>query len=236
MSTKEKIAELWEQLYPQIPLSRLYHFLEQLEVQPVRLESTDWYKDVVVYSLYVDLFASDFDGLTQKLDYLQGLGISCLWLLPILDSPMRDAGFDIRNYDLVRHDLLGLEKGFTHEEQEQRFGRFLDEAHARGIRVIFDIAINHCSEEHPWFVEARKSEDNLYRDYFIWSKDSGKYAGARIIFKGMETSNWEPWGDSYYFHRFFNFQPDLNYRNPAVLLAMLENFLYWQKLGVDGFR
>jgi len=236
MSTKEKIVELWEQLYPQIPLSRLYSFLEQLEVQPVRLETTDWYKDAVVYSLYVDLFASDFDGLTQKLDYLQGLGVSCLWLLPILDSPMRDAGFDIRNYDLVRHDLLGLEKGFTREEQEQRFGRFLDEAHARGIRVIFDIAINHCSEEHPWFVEAKKTEDNPYRNYFIWSKDPGKYADARIIFKGMETSNWEPWGDSYYFHRFFNFQPDLNYRNPEVLFAMLKNLLYWQKLGVDGFR
>ncbi len=236
MNRKEKIFELWEQLYPEIPQQRIESYLEQLVVQTHSDEATDWYKDAVVYSLYVDLYAGNFAGLMDRLDYLQKLGVSCLWLLPILDSPMRDAGFDIRTYDLIRHDLLGLEPNFTKEEQEKHFGLFLSEAHRRGIRVIFDIAINHCSEEHFWFQEARKSDDNPYRNYFIWTKDPGKYNNSRIIFKGMETSNWEPLGDSYYFHRFFNFQPDLNYRNPEVLLAMVDNFLYWQKLGVDGFR
>jgi maltose alpha-D-glucosyltransferase/alpha-amylase len=184
----------------------------------------------------VDLYAKDFDGLTAKLDYLKGLGVSCLWLLPILDSPMRDAGFDIRNYDRIRHDLLGLDPDFHEDQQQQKFGNFLKEAHSRGIRVIFDIAMNHCSEEHPWFAEAKKSEDNPYRDYFIWTKDTSLYKDARIIFKGMESSNWEQLGDSWFFHRFFNFQPDLNYRNPHVLLAMVRNLLYWQQMGVDGFR
>lgn len=237
MNTKQNLIALWKQLYPNEAIERLNEFLHSLDVQPISHDvESDWYKDAVVYSVYVDLYSKDFEGLTSKLDYLQGLGVSCLWLLPILDSPMRDGGFDIRNYDLIRHDLLGLEPGFSKEKQEEIFGKFLHEAHQRGIRVIFDIAINHCSEEHPWFVEAKKSPDNPYRDYFIWSKDTGLYKDARIIFKGMETSNWEPLGDSYFFHRFFNFQPDLNYRNPEVLFAMLRNMLYWQSLGVDGFR
>lgn len=237
MSIKEKLHALWGQLYPDHEKKKLDQFLDSLEVQAVPDGSvSDWYKDAVVYSLYVDLYSKDFEGLTSKLDYLHGLGVTCLWLLPILDSPMRDAGFDIRNYDLIRHDLLGLEPGFSRHQQEEVFGRFLDAAHQKGIRVIFDIAINHCSEEHPWFVEARKSEDNPFRDYFIWSKDTSLYKDARIIFKGMEESNWEPLGDSNYFHRFFNFQPDLNYRNPEVLFAMARNMLYWQRIGVDGFR
>ncbi|KAF0129071.1 MAG: maltose alpha-D-glucosyltransferase [Bacteroidetes bacterium] len=237
MSTKEKLQALWGKLYPDHERKKLDEFIDSLDVQGFQSdESSDWYKDAVVYSLYVDLYAKNFEGLTGKLDYLQGLGVSCLWLLPILDSPMRDAGFDIRNYDLIRHDLLGLEPGFKKEEQEAIFGKFLHEAHRRGIRVIFDIAINHCSEEHPWFVEARKSEDSNYRDYFIWSKNTDLYKDARIIFKGMESSNWEPLGETNFFHRFFNFQPDLNYKNPEVLFAMTRNMLYWQKMGVDGFR
>jgi maltose alpha-D-glucosyltransferase/alpha-amylase len=237
MSTKQNLTTLWKQLYPDQDMACLDTFIDTLEVQPVKNDDQfDWYKDAVVYSVYVDLYSKDFAGLTSKLDYLQSLGVSCLWLLPILDSPMRDAGFDIRNYDLIRHDLLGLEPGFSKKRQEEIFGNFLREAHRRGIRVIFDIAINHCSEEHPWFVEAKKSPVNPYRDYFIWSKDTNLYKEARIIFKGMETSNWEPMGDSYFFHRFFNFQPDLNYKNPEVLFAMLRNMLYWQSMGVDGFR
>ena len=237
MNAKQNLIALWKKLYPDQDIARLNEFLHSLDVQPISHDDeSDWYKDAVVYSVYVDLYSNDFEGLTSKLDYLQGLGVSCLWLLPILDSPMRDGGFDIRNYDLIRHDLLGLEPGFSKEKQEEIFGKFLHEAHQRGIRVIFDIAINHCSEEHPWFLEAKKSPDNPYRDYFIWSKDTNLYTDARIIFKGMETSNWEPLGDSYFFHRFFNFQPDLNYRNPEVLFAMLRNMLYWQSIGVDGFR
>lgn len=238
MSDKDLIAGYWNQLYPALGTEKLEAFLAEIEGMP-KLQTEEnplWYKDAVVYSLYVDLYNRDFNGLTGKLDYLQTLGVSCLWLLPVLDSPMRDAGFDIRNYDRIRHDLLGLNPGFSRHEQEQVFGNFLQEAKNRGIRVIFDVAINHCSEEHPWFVEAKKSENNPFRDYFIWSKNTDMYKDARIIFKGMESSNWEPHGDWYYFHRFFNFQPDLNYRNPEVLLAMSRNLLYWQSMGVDGFR
>jgi len=196
----------------------------------------DWYKDAIVYALYVNLFNTDFNGLTEKLDYLKQLGVNCLWLLPILDSPMRDAGFDIKKYDRIRPDLLALPDDASREEQETVFSGFLNEAHSRGIRVIFDIAINHSSDQHPWFLESQKSEDNPFRDYYIWSKDRTLYGDARLLFKGIEGSNWEPLGDSNYFHRFFSFQPDLNYRNPDVLLAMSKNLLYWQQIGVDGFR
>jgi len=239
MPNRELLYKYWEILYPDSDNRMLTEFLSKIQLDHSENTSQlqDWYKDAIVYSLYVDLFNTDFNGLISKLDYLQNLGVNCLWLLPILDSPMRDAGFDIRNYDRVRADLLGLSEHFTKEEQENVFGSFLQEAHQRGIKVIFDIAINHCSDEHPWFVEARKSEDNPYRDYYIWSKDTSLYNDARLLFKGIEDSNWEPNGDGWnFFHRFFNFQPDLNYRNPDVLLSMSENILYWQKMGVDGFR
>ena len=196
-------------------------------------KSIDWYKDVVVYSLYADLFNNDFKGLIEKLDYLQNLGVNCLWLLPILDSPMRDAGFDISDYYKIRPELLDKS---AHSGDQHVFSQFLSEAHKRGIKVIFDISMNHTSDEHPWFVEASKSKDNPYRNYYIWSKDTGLYKDARIIFKGIETSNWEKKGDEYFFHRFFNFQPDLNYRNHEVLLEICKVLLFWQQAGVDGFR
>ena len=239
MPTKDVIAAYWKNLYPASTIGKLYGFLIEIEkyrrAQPAAIQP-DWYKDAVIYSLYVDLFNKDFSGLTEKLDYLDDLGVNCLWLLPILDSPMRDAGFDIRNYDRIRADLLSLPETYQKREQEELFSNFLEEAHRRGIRVIFDIAINHTSDEHPWFLEAKKSPDNTYRNYYIWSKDTSLYGEARILFKGIEKSNWEPLGDWYYFHRFFNFQPDLNYKNPEVLLAMARHLLYWQSLGVDGFR
>ena len=120
MNAKQNLIALWKQLYPDQDISRLNEFLHSLDVQPISHDDeSDWYKDAVVYSVYVDLYSKDFEGLTSKLDYLQGLGVSCLWLLPILDSPMRDGGFDIRNYDLIRHDLLGLEPGFSKEKQEE---------------------------------------------------------------------------------------------------------------------
>jgi maltose alpha-D-glucosyltransferase/alpha-amylase len=238
MNTEELLQFYWKELYPNETENQLNSFLSELKIdQAQKSNDNDWYKDAVVYSLYVDLFNNDFNGLIDKLDYLQELGVNCLWLLPILDSPMRDAGFDIRNYDRIRADLLGLEEDFVKKDQEEVFGRFLEEAHKRNLKVIFDIAINHCSDEHPWFVEARKSETSSFRNYFIWSKDAKKYSEARLLFKGIENSNWEPNGDEwYYFHRFFSFQPDLNYRNPEVLLDMSKNLLYWQNMGVDGFR
>jgi len=238
MSNKELLQKYWQELYPEADLSILNDFLFTSGRYKTKQDAqeADWYKDAVIYSLYVDLFNNDFSGLIEKLDYLEELGVSCLWLLPILDSPMRDAGFDIRNYDRVRADLLSLPENFVKEEQEKPFVDFLEEAHQRGIRVIFDIAINHTSDTHPWFQESKKSEDNPYRNYYIWNKDTRLYSDARILFKGIEESNWEPMGDDYYFHRFFSFQPDLNYRNPKVLLEMSRNMLYWQRLGVDGFR
>ncbi len=238
MSNKERLYSLWRELYPENDVDKLDIFLSEIEkdISGRREGDDDWYKDAVIYSLYVDLFNKDFSGLIDKLDYLEDLGVNCLWLLPILDSPMRDAGFDIRNYDRIRADLLGLPEGFPKDEQAKLFGDFLQEAHSRGIRVIFDVAINHTSDEHPWFREAKKSEDNSFRNYYIWSKDTTLYSEARLLFKGIEKSNWEPLGDWYYFHRFFSFQPDLNYKNPEVLLTMSKNLLYWQSIGVDGFR
>ncbi len=192
--------------------------------------SRDWYKDAVVYSLYVDLFNQNIQGLIEKLDYLQTLGVTCLWLLPILESPMKDAGFDISDYTKIRDSLTGGD--------ERVFDEFLLETHKRGMRVIFDIALNHCSIEHPWFKEAIADQNSPKRDFFIWSDSQDKYKEARIIFKGLCSSNWE-WEENtsqYYFHRFFAIQPDLNYRNPEVLLEMTKTLVNWKIRGLDGFR
>jgi maltose alpha-D-glucosyltransferase/alpha-amylase len=234
------LIQCWEELYPDRPKTGLSDFFDMLRELKNRMDlpahSPGWYKDVIVYSLYVDLFNKDFSGLESKLDYLVKLGVNCLWLLPILDSPMRDAGFDIRDYRTIRADLLGLADGTSHEERLEIFMRFLRHAREKNIRVIFDIALNHTSDEHPWFRESRKSTDNPYRDYYIWSRDDQKYKEARIIFKGLCSSNWEKDGEEYYFHRFFEFQPDLNFRNPDVLLEIVGHLLFWLEKGVDGFR
>ncbi len=236
MSIQSSLFQYWETLYPNESTQILETFLDTLSPADDQTQINDWYKDAVVYALYVDLFNKDFKGLIDRLDYIERLGVNCLWLLPILDSPMRDAGFDIRNYDRIRIDLLGLDDRATQEEEEFVFTQFLEEAHGRGIRVIFDIAINHVSDQHPWFQNALSSEDSKFRGYFIWTKDTSLYEDARLLFKGIEPSNWEAAGDWYYFHRFFSFQPDLNYRNHEVLLAMSKYLLYWQSIGVDGFR
>ena len=237
MQQRDILFGIWERLYPGISTSDLEQFLVVAEANPAAFQNDEiqayWYKDAVVYSLYANLFTNDFAGLTQKLDYLHELGINCIWLLPVLDSPMRDAGFDISDYYQIRADLL--DKSGKSADQ-QVFRQFLAEAHKKGIRVIFDISMNHTSDEHPWFIEASKSKDNPYRNYYIWSKDTNLYQDARIIFKGIESSNWEKKGEEYFFHRFFNFQPDLNYRNPQVLLEMCQILHFWQVAGVDGFR
>lgn len=239
-ATYAPLYQAWNELYPDQPddllkefITELGQFKSSIDLPPLQPE---WYKDAVVYSLYVDLFNKDFRGLTLKLDYLQDLGVNCLWLLPILDSPMRDAGFDISDYRKIRPELAGLGPDASPEELDSIFRQFLDEAHKRGLRVIFDIATNHISDQHFWFKEARKSKDNPYRDYFIWSDNDKGFPGARIIFEGIEESNWKKEGDEYFFHRFFDFQPDLNYRNPKVLIEMSKNLLFWVKRGVDGFR
>ncbi|MDR7376934.1 maltose alpha-D-glucosyltransferase/alpha-amylase [Rhodoferax ferrireducens] len=233
-----KLQQLWQQLYPDQPVDQLEPFFTELQAAAQAASPpppATWFKEVVVYSLYVDLFNQDFQGLTTRLGYLQDLGVTCLWLLPILDSPMRDAGFDISDYTKIRSELVGGSDAAA----QATFGEFLAEAHRRGIRVIFDVAMNHCSDQHHWFQEARKGPDNPYRDYFIWSDTTERYKEARIIFKGMMPSNWHPLPEdpgTYFFHRFFDSQPDLNYRNPEVLLAMCRVLLFWVAQGVDGFR
>ncbi|MFK5856666.1 MAG: alpha-amylase family glycosyl hydrolase [Bacteroidota bacterium] len=236
MNDSSLLIKYWHTLYPGLSTEKLDDFISSLVPTKNDNQLDDWYKDAIVYSLYVDLYNVDFNGLTHKLDYIQKLGVNCLWLLPILNSPMRDAGFDISKYDRIRPQLLGLPDDCTQEEQELVFGTFLSEAHRRGIRVIFDVAINHTSDQHPWFLESQKDEDNEFSEYYIWSDEPDKYLDSRILFKGIEDSNWEKLGNRYYFHRFFSFQPDLNYRNPDVLLSMAHNMLYWQSMGVDGFR
>ncbi len=228
-----RLASLWLNLYGENSRAELEALTAELSRIKTNLKNpalpNEWYKDVVVYSLYVDLFNKDFTGLIEKLDYLHDLGVNCLWLLPILDSPMQDAGFDIRDFKKVRADLLGSNKN------EKIFDDFIAAAHGRGIRVIFDIAINHVSKEHPWFVAA-KDKNSAYRNYFIWSDTPNTYPQARIIFKGMMNSNWTKFDDQYFMHRFFDVQPDLNYKNPSVLREMVLTLAHWVQRGVDGFR
>ena len=191
---KEKIINIWRKLYSnnEEMLQIFFEFLDESKenfIPYFENDSRDWYKDSIIYSLYVDLFNEDIEGLIEKLSYLEKLGINCIWLLPILESPMMDAGFDISDYKKIRPSLLRF-------NEQKVFEVFLNETHRRGIRVIFDIALNHCSDKHPWFEEARKNKDNSRRDYFIWNENYKKYEKARIIFKGLCKSNWEFDADS----------------------------------------
>jgi maltose alpha-D-glucosyltransferase / alpha-amylase len=194
-----------------------------------------WYKDAVFYEIYVRGFydsnadgIGDFRGLTEKLDYLKWLGVDCLWLLPMYASPLRDGGYDISDYYSILPEYGTLED----------FKKFLDAAHALGLRVIIDLVLNHTSDEHPWFRDSRSSTASPKRDWYVWSETDLKYTGARIIFLDTERSNWA-WDEQsgqFYWHRFFTHQPDLNYDNPEVQQAMLEVILFWLEMGVDGFR
>jgi maltose alpha-D-glucosyltransferase/alpha-amylase len=228
----EKIRECWRDLYRDQELPK--DFIKKLCSSQEKAQALGepnpegWYKDEVVYCLYVDKFNRDFKGLKDKLAYLKELGVTCLWLLPILDSPMKDDGFDIKDYRKIRPALGTISE----------FSAFIKQAYDSNIRVIFDIAINHTSDEHEWFKSSSRDPNH---DYYIWSKTGREYKKARIIFPDVENSNWESVetqdGEKYYyFHRFYKEQPDLNYRNPKVLLAMCENLVYWVTQGVDGFR
>jgi len=194
-----------------------------------------WYKDAVIYQLHVRTFCDsnadgvgDFAGLTQRLDYLQDLGITAIWLLPFFPSPLRDDGYDISDYTSVHSSYGSLED----------FKAFLLAAHNRGMRIIIEMVLNHTSDQHPWFKEARSSRENPKRDWYVWSQTDLRYEGVPIIFVDTETSNWawDPVSKSYYWHRFFSHQPDLNFDNPAVLEALWEIMRFWLDLGVDGFR
>jgi maltose alpha-D-glucosyltransferase/alpha-amylase len=198
-------------------------------------EDNLWYKDAVIYQLHVRTFCDsngdgigDFVGLTQRLDYLQELGTNTIWLLPFYPSPLRDDGYDIADYTTVHPSYGTLDD----------FKSFLTAAHNRGLRVIIEMVMNHTSDQHPWFQEARSSQDNSKRDWYVWSDADTKYQGVRIIFIDTELSNWtwDPVSKSYYWHRFFSHQPDLNFDNPDVFEAMWEIMRFWLDMGVDGFR
>src|SRR5215207_1904993 len=194
-----------------------------------------WYKDAVFYELHVKAFADsngdgvgDFPGLTSKLDYLVDLGVDVLWLLPMYPSPLRDDGYDIADYYGI-HPSYGTLADFQF---------FLEQAHARGLKVVTELVMNHTSDQHPWFREASSSPDSPKRDWYVWSDDDRKYAGVRIIFTDTERSNWawEPQTRAYYWHRFFSHQPDLNFENPEVWEEMWQVMKFWLAMGVDGFR
>jgi len=194
-----------------------------------------WYKHAVIYQVHVRTFVDsngdgigDFTGLAQRLEYLQELGINAIWLMPFFPSPLRDDGYDIADYRTVHPSYGTLED----------FKNFLSIAHERGIRVIIEMVLNHTSDQHPWFQESRSSHDNPKRDWYVWSDTDAKYRGTRIIFLDTEMSNWawDPISKSYYWHRFFGHQPDLNYDNPAVQEEMWQVMKFWLELGIDGFR
>jgi maltose alpha-D-glucosyltransferase/alpha-amylase len=195
----------------------------------------NWFKRAVFYEIHIRGFADgnddgigDFVGLTERLDYLQWLGIDCIWLLPFYASPLRDGGYDISDYYSVHPDY-----GTT-----EHFATFVEGAHQRGIRVIADLVMNHTSADHEWFQQARSSPDSPMRDWYVWSDTDTKYADARIIFVDTETSNWtwDPVAGQYYWHRFFSHQPDLNFDNPDVCDAMIDVMKFWLDFGLDGFR
>jgi maltose alpha-D-glucosyltransferase / alpha-amylase len=194
-----------------------------------------WYKDAIFYELHVKAYCDangdgigDFRGLLSKLDHLEGLGVDCLWLLPMYPSPFRDDGYDIADYRSIHPDYGTLDD----------FRRFLAAAHERRIRVITELVVNHTSDQHPWFQQARRSSDDPLREHYVWSETDEKYAGVRIIFRDTERSNWawDPVSKAHYWHRFFSHQPDLNYDNPKVREEMWEVMRFWLEQGVDGFR
>jgi maltose alpha-D-glucosyltransferase / alpha-amylase len=200
------------------------------------VHSPTWFKDAIIYELHVRAFfdsvtdgVGDFPGLTQKLDYLQDLGITTVWLLPFCPSPLKDDGYDISNYTDV-HPAYGTLREFQ---------RFLREAHRRGLRVITELVLNHTSDQHPWFQRSRRAEPgSRWRNFYVWSDNPQKYSDARIIFKDFEASNWtwDPVAKAYFWHRFYSHQPDLNWESPHVREAMFGALDFWFDLGVDGLR
>ncbi|CAM4498052.1 maltose alpha-D-glucosyltransferase [Corallococcus exiguus] len=194
-----------------------------------------WYKKALIYELHIRAFHDsngdghgDIPGLIEKLPYLQDLGVDCLWLLPHYPSPLRDDGYDIADYYGIHPDYGTLAD----------FQRLVEEAHKRGLRIIIELVVNHTSDQHPWFQEARRDPQSPKRNWYVWSDTDEAYKGARIIFTDTERSNWtwDPVAKQYFWHRFFSHQPDLNYDNPEVQEAMLDVMRFWLNMGVDGFR
>jgi maltose alpha-D-glucosyltransferase / alpha-amylase len=195
----------------------------------------NWYRKAVFYEVLVRAFADsngsgsgDFNGLISKLDYLQWLGVDCLWIPPFYASPQRDGGYDISDYCAVLPEFGTLPD----------FSELVSQAHARGLRVITDLAVNHTSDAHPWFQASRSDPTGPYGDFYVWSDTDDRYSDARIIFVDTEISNWtfDPIRRQYFWHRFFSHQPDLNFENPAVQEAIVDVVRFWMDLGIDGIR
>src|ERR1700754_1174854 len=198
-------------------------------------EDRTWFKRAVFYEVLVRAFydgsadgSGDLRGLIEKLDYLKWLGVDCLWLPPFYDSPLRDGGYDIRDFYKVLPEFGTVED----------FVALLDAAHKRGIRGSTDLVMNHTSDQHAWFQESRRDPDGPYGDFYVWSDTSEKYQDARVIFVDTEESNWtfDPVRRQFFWHRFFSHQPDLNFENPAVHDAMFEIVRFWLDLGADACR
>ncbi|MGH9153570.1 MAG: maltose alpha-D-glucosyltransferase [Acidimicrobiales bacterium] len=194
-----------------------------------------WFQRAVFYEVLVRGFydanndgTGDLKGLTDKLDYLEWLGVDCLWLLPFYQSPLRDGGYDIADFFTILPEYGDLADAVG----------LVEEAHRRGIRIIADLVMNHTSDAHPWFQESRQDRTNPKADWYVWSDDPERWSEARIIFVDTETSNWtwDPVRQQYYWHRFFSHQPDLNYDNPEVQQAMIDVVRFWLDIGLDGFR
>jgi maltose alpha-D-glucosyltransferase / alpha-amylase len=195
-----------------------------------------WYKDAIIYEVHVRAFQDssadgigDFRGLTERLDYLQDLGVTAIWLLPFYPSPLRDDGYDIADYTSI-NPAYGTMRDFK---------QFVRESHRRGLRVITELVCNHTSDQHPWFQRARQAPPgSAARNFYVWSHTTDRYKDARIIFKDFETSNWawDPVAKAYYWHRFYSHQPDLNYENPQVRKAIFKVMDTWLEMGIDGLR
>ncbi len=203
--------------------------------QPGLKNDPDWYRKAVFYEVLVRAFddstgtgSGDFTGLIGRLDYLQWLGVDCLWIPPFYASPLRDGGYDVADYTAVLPEF-----GTVLDFQE-----LIGAAHARGIRIITDLVMNHTSDQHPWFQASRSEPDGPYGDFYVWSDTDDKYADARIIFVDTEVSNWtfDSVRRQFFWHRFFGHQPDLNFENPAVQEAMFDVVRFWLDMGIDGFR
>ena len=215
------------------------HLLEEAKATApavTTVEDSSWYKDAVIYQTHIKAFfdsdgdgVGDFEGLIQKLDYIQELGVSAIWLLPFYPSPLRDDGYDIADYRSVNPAYGNM----------RDVRRLITEAHRRGLRLITELVINHTSDQHPWFQRARKARPgSRWRDYYVWSDTDRKYLDTRIIFLDTEKSNWtwDPEAKAYFWHRFYSHQPDLNFDSPAVMREVLNALHFWLGMGIDGLR
>jgi maltose alpha-D-glucosyltransferase/alpha-amylase len=198
-------------------------------------EENNWFQEAVFYELYIRAYRDsngdgkgDFRGAIEKLDHIKSLGVDCIWIMPMYPSPLKDDGYDVADYYSIHPDYGDLDD----------FKAFLEAAHARGLRVIIDLVMNHTSADHPWFQAARGDPHSPYRDYYVWSDTDEKYQDARIIFLDTEPSNWtyDETAGQYFWHRFYSHQPDLNFDNPAVHEEMFKIIRFWMDMGIDGFR